>query len=157
LGVFIITFTLIPLLFAGNNRKFFTPLQKMMHKVKYRIATLIGNTGASNLLLLGILNGLLPCGLVYLAFAGSLAVGNALKGSVFMMGFGLGTLPALIGVSYAGQFIRSEWRSKARKAVPYFVLLMGLLLVLRGMNIGIPFSPKFNNSLPYGAAIICHP
>lgn len=92
-----------------------------------------------NVFLIGLLNGLLPCGLVYMAIAGALATGNLLTSSVFMASFGLGTLPAMIGMSFAGSFISLRMRNNIKKAVPYIIGLMGILLILRGLNLNIPY------------------
>ena len=92
-----------------------------------------------NLFLIGLLNGLLPCGLVYMAIAGALATGNILYSSLFMACFGLGTLPAMMTMSFAGSFVSLGMRNKIKKSVPYIVGFMGILLILRGMNLNIPY------------------
>lgn len=100
----------------------------------------------SALLWMGMLNGLLPCGLVYLGLAAAVATGNVWKSTLFMAVFGLGTMPAMFAVSYAGNMINLKWRNKMKAAVPYVVGIMGLLLVLRGMNLNIPYlSPQLGN------------
>ena len=114
------------------------------------------SVGAS--LAVGMLNGLLPCGLVYIALAGALATGNPWQGSAFMAAFGLGTWPTMLALSLAGQTISVRWRSRIRAALPGVMLAMGLLLVLRGLNLGIPYlSPAFfeagGQELP---STICH-
>ncbi len=101
----------------------------------------------ASLFLIGVLNGLLPCGLVYLGVAGAIATGDSVKGSLFMMMFGLGTLPAMLFVSLASNLISVEWRSKVRRAVPVFVAMMACVLILRGMNLGIPYlSPELGKT-----------
>lgn len=96
---------------------------------------------------LGILNGLLPCGLVYLAVAGSIATGDVWKGAAFMALFGLGTLPVMTFVTTASQWISISVRAKMRRLMPVFVIASACLLVLRGMNLGIPYlSPQFSNT-----------
>ena len=92
-----------------------------------------------NLFLIGLLNGLLPCGLVYMAVAGALATGNIVYSGLFMAFFGLGTLPAMLAMSYAGSFVSLTMRNKIKKAVPYILCFMGILLILRGLNLNIPY------------------
>ena len=92
-----------------------------------------------NLFLIGLLNGLLPCGLVYMAVAGALATGNIIYSSLFMACFGLGTLPAMLAMSFAGNFITLSSRNTIKKLVPYIVGIMGILLILRGLNLDIPY------------------
>lgn len=105
--------------------------------------------------LIGIANGLLPCGMVYFAIAGALATGSITGGVVFMALYGLGTMPFMILLSYFGFMISISVRNTMKKIVPYFVAAMAVLLILRGMNLGIPYiSPYFENTS--GKAVICH-
>lgn len=102
---------------------------------------------------LGMANGLLPCGMVYLALAvSSTGVGEAVG---FMVFFGMGTLPLLLGVSVFSRYMGVSMRGRLRKVLPVVVASVGVLLILRGMGLGIPWvSPV----LPAGAreAISCH-
>jgi len=99
------------------------------------------------LFLLGMANGLLPCGMVYLAITGAMAAGTALGGIGFMAAFGIGTFPPLFLLSYFGHSIGIAARNKMKRAVPYFVAVMAILLILRGLNLNIPMvSPLLNNS-----------
>lgn len=91
------------------------------------------------LIIIGLLNGLLPCGLVYLAIAGALSFSSATDAAVFMASFGLGTLPAMATLSFAGGIMTLSIRNKVKKLTPYIMGFMGLLLVLRGMNLNIPY------------------
>ena len=94
---------------------------------------------------IGLLNGFLPCGLVYIALAGALVSTSPLNGSLYMMAFGLGTLPALLMVSLLGNAIGMAFRRGVKKLVPFLILIIGVLFVLRGMNLGIPYiSPKMD-------------
>jgi uncharacterized protein len=97
-----------------------------------------------NMFFLGMANGLLPCGLVYLAVTGALAAGTIGGAAGFMAAFGAGTFPALFLLSYFGFMINIQTRNAMRKAVPYVVACMAVLLILRGMNLNIPYvSPYF--------------
>ena len=98
-----------------------------------------------SLFIIGSLNGLLPCGMVYLALAGAIGSGSLIGGIEFMFLFGLGTLPLMYASSIMGDMISISFRKKVRKAVPVFVAIMGLLFILRGMNLNIPYvSPEIN-------------
>lgn len=115
-------------------------IQKHWNKYIIRWLTpLFHKKNMGNLFLIGLLNGLLPCGLVYMAVAGALATGNIIYSSLFMAFFGLGTLPAMITMSFAGSFISLTMRNRIRKSVPYIIGFMGILLILRGMNLNIPY------------------
>ncbi|WP_298298628.1 sulfite exporter TauE/SafE family protein [Hydrotalea sp.] len=109
----------------------------------------------NNLLFIGILNGLLPCGMVYFAIAGSLAAGSVINGWGFMIAFGLGTLPFMALLSFFGFIINIHTRNYLKKIIPYALGIMAILLIIRGMNLGIPYlSPYFNSTS--GNAISCH-
>lgn len=106
-------------------------------------------------LLLGMANGLLPCGLVYLAVAAALTTGHAGLSSLFMGCFGVGTLPALLAVGYGGMRLNLQWRALFRKAVPFVMLTMGILLILRGLDLNIPFISPLLPQVP-GNGASCH-
>ncbi len=96
---------------------------------------------------IGILNGLLPCGLVYTALAGAVAAGDSFYGALFMLVFGLGTLPALIIISVLGRITKINWQGLIKKALPATMFVLGTLLILRGLSLGIPYiSPDLRNS-----------
>lgn len=113
-------------------------------------------TGPLGFMLLGMANGLLPCGMVYVASAASLTFTQLTSSISFMAAFGAGTLPAMMLVGFGGGFLNMSVRRFFRKSVPFFVAATGILLILRGMNLNIPFiSPGslFNSSTAAG----CHP
>lgn len=92
---------------------------------------------------LGILNGFLPCGMVYAALVNALLAGNPAGSAYAMIAFGIGTLPSMIAVGFAANRINSTMRQKFNKIVPYLLTVVGILIVLRGMNLDIPYlSPK---------------
>jgi len=101
---------------------------------------------------LGILNGLLPCGLVYLALISSVATGGPLNGSLFMLLFGAGTLPAMMAVGFFKQWFTVSLRTKMRKLTPVMLALAGVLLVARGLLIQYPVSSQANPQ----TITICH-
>ena len=115
----------------------FSPVKKQLGKFLKK--------DRKNLLAIGILNGFLPCGLIYFALASSLTT-NSIGGSVvFMALFGFGTFPAMIAVMYLRNHLNNS--PKFTKIVPYMLLIMGVLLVMRGMNLGIPIvSPKIETT-----------
>lgn len=106
-------------------------------------------------LLMGMGNGLLPCGMVYLAIAGALTSSSLLQGMGFMAFFGLGTLPMLVGLQITGRMVPVSFRRQVRKALPYITALVAILLVLRGLNLGIPFISPFL-SPAQGRVVECH-
>jgi len=104
---------------------------------------LFTKSSLGSLLLIGLLNGLLPCGLVYMAIAGAINTNDVMMGVAFMVMFGIGTTPALLIVSLAGNVVSIGFRNKVKKVIPVFIIILGILFILRGMNLGIPYvSPK---------------
>lgn len=90
-------------------------------------------------LFIGVLNGFLPCGLVYVAIAAAIATGSVFKSSLLMFGFGLGTIPVMVLLMYFGKFLSQNIRSKINAVTPYLIMGMAILLIIRGMNLGIPY------------------
>jgi sulfite exporter TauE/SafE len=119
-------------------------------RVKNSLGKLLSSSSPLNLILIGLLNGLLPCGLVYAAIGGSIATGNVIEGAFFMMAFGIGTLPMMFTAVLLSNFISINFRNKIRKIIPIFIILMGCLFILRGLNLGVPYlSPKINVVQPF--------
>ena len=107
------------------------------------------------MLLIGAANGFLPCGMVYFAIAAALATGSVEGGVGFMVSFGLGTIPLMFLLPYFGGMISISVRRNIQKAVPFFIATMAILLILRGLNLGIPYvSPYFDNAA--ARVIPCH-
>jgi sulfite exporter TauE/SafE len=75
--------------------------------------------------LLGMLWGWLPCGLVYSAVAWSLTAGNARDGALLMLGFGIGTLPALLAAGNAMHYLQ-HWVRSARVRATAGVMIIAL-------------------------------
>jgi sulfite exporter TauE/SafE len=74
---------------------------------------------------LGLVWGWLPCGLVYTALAWALASGSAARGALLMLGFGLGTLPALVSMGMAGSWMM-KWRDRPVVRYAAGVVLVGM-------------------------------
>jgi sulfite exporter TauE/SafE len=108
-----------------------------------------------NAFLVGMANGLLPCGMVYAAVAGALVSNSILLSTVFMASFGFATMPAMLLLMLFGSGISIHMRVRLRKLAPYVMMLVAALLILRGMNLGIHrISPQF--PMTGSDAIHCH-
>ena len=107
-------------------------------------------------LFIGFLNGLLPCGLVYVAIAGAVETGNVLHSALFMAAFGAGTFPIMFMVTVLAKYISLQWRNNMRKAVPVFIGMMAILLILRGLNLGMPYISPELKATPTGTHSCCH-
>lgn len=131
------------------------PAFKFVQRLKSHFASLLARRDLSSQFFMGALNGLLPCGLVYVACAGAVATGHILSGIGFMAAFGLGTLPMLLSVSFLGKKLSFSHRQKLQKLIPMSIALVGVLLILRGMALDIPYvSPALGQG--HDAHSACH-
>ncbi len=89
-------------------------------------------------LLSGVANGLLPCGLTYVAAASAVFSPTFLHAAGYMVIFGLGTLPALLLVSVAGHQFSRNFKAWIPLVIPSLAVLAGLLLVLRASLLTFP-------------------
>lgn len=123
--------------------------------LRTQLGRLLSSPTNSSLLGIGMLNGLLPCGMIYIALTSSFLTGSILNGGLFMAAFGLGTVPAMLSAVFFGSYVSQQVRMRLRKTIPVFLACMAALLVLRGLNLGIPF---ISPSLPQegGSEVICH-
>lgn len=159
MGSIMIISVLFPALF-NNGYRLDKNWLSLVGKLKKSIGEMFSIRSFSSLFFIGLLNGLLPCGLVYMAIAGAIGTGNAVQGTLYMILFGLGTIPMLLTISVAGNMMSQAIRGKINKLIPVLVVVVGLLFILRGLDLGIPYlSPekqrieqKFEKSLEQNAA-----
>ena len=141
-GTLMIITVLSPSLFKSN---FSTPgiFNSLLSKVKLALKKLFSIKSRGSLYLIGLLNGLLPCGPLYMAFIISTGTGSAINSAIFMLMFGLGTIPLLFAITILGNFISIAVRNKINNFLPILIVIIGILFILRGLNLGIPYlSPK---------------
>ena len=94
-------------------------------------------------LYLGLLNGFLPCGFVYLGLATAISTNSAYQSALFMFVFGLGTTPLMLLAMIGVNFSKPAFRQKITSFLPYVTLCLGLWFIVRGLNLDIPYlSPK---------------
>jgi sulfite exporter TauE/SafE len=147
---------LLAFLYYFLNHTFSAAWLRSLHGgIQYIMGRLLQSPRLVHYLLLGMANGLLPCGLVYLAIAGSLSTTGIGESMVFMAAFGSGTLPAMLILSFFGVHIKLSLRQQMRKAVPFIIAGMAVLLILRGLNLGIPFVSPVLAGAPQ-PVISCH-
>ena len=113
---------------AFNKYNFSKPIYKIISKVKTALGKALKKKTADTFLTIGFLNGFLPCGLVYMAVFASLATANALQGSLYMVLFGLGTIPLMTTAIYLGKFLNATIKQRIQKAIPVFVVIIGYYL-----------------------------
>ncbi len=125
--------------------------------VKRRLGSLLGNPGLGGIFAAGALNGLLPCGLVYIALSASVMLPSVAQAAGMMYLFGLGTAPMLIGLSLLRQRMQFLRVANVRRMAPVVVVFFGALFLLRGLNLGIPYlSPKVSVTAHSVKASCCH-
>ena len=140
-GILLITMALFS--FGGDFTSKIPAISNALLKVKINLGKLLRKTDYSSRFLTGILNGFLPCGMVYMALTASLAAGGIWQSASFMVFFGLGTFPFMFAAVLFGNILNATVRNKILKIVPVFMLILGALFILRGMELGIPYvSPK---------------
>lgn len=115
------------------------PITRLVTKLKTAMSAQLRRRGFRSLLALGMLNGLLPCGLVYVALAGAVAQGALWSSIEYMAIFGLGTSPMMLALSLSGRMLPPAWRLKLSAAIPVGACLLAVMLILRGMALGIPY------------------
>ncbi|SFU33316.1 hypothetical protein SAMN05216480_101803 [Pustulibacterium marinum] len=132
------------------------PIFKAISNVKSALGKQFKKRSFSSLFSIGFLNGLLPCGLVYMAIFGALALGKPIESALYMIAFGLGTLPLMSAAAYLGNFLTIATRQRIQKLVPVFVAIIGVFFILRGLGLGIPYVSPSNMSLMVKAQPNCH-
>jgi len=86
-------------------------------------------------LLLGALWGWLPCGLVYATVAWSLTTANAFDAALLMLGFGLGTLPAMLLMGNAFNYLKDWVRNPMiRTSAGILIIAFGIYSGLSGLS-----------------------
>jgi sulfite exporter TauE/SafE len=111
-------------------------INKLFNRLEKLMLSQFKKGGTLTLFTIGVLNGLLPCGFVYVGLAGSVTTGSIVQGSLFMALFGLGTVPAMMMMSLAPGFVSRNWRRRINKFIPYLAAVFGIYLIYRGIVVG---------------------
>lgn len=148
-GILIIV-AVVPQIIKSRRTQIYTP-NRFTSAVNNLIGKAIKNKAGH--LYLGLLNGFLPCGFVYLGLATALSTSSTYQSALFMFVFGLGTTPLMLLAMVGVNFSKPTFRQKINKFLPYVTLCLGLWFVVRGLNLDIPYlSPKIIGN----EAVICH-
>lgn len=151
IGVFILIVLLPRKLFKVNFNN------KITNFISKTSQSFWKNKTAKSFLTLGILNGLLPCGMVYIALAGAASTASGISGAMFMAIFGIATMPVMLSINYLPTFLTLKVRKKITKFLPVYSLLLGIFFIIRGLGLGIPIvSPSFENNKGEHTITICH-
>lgn len=150
LGVLIILVVVFPSVLRFSSNKY----EKFSQWLKNAIGKALSINSNSAAFKVGLLNGILPCGLVYMALIGALASGEIMEGMLFMTAFGLGTLPMMMGILVFRNSLPRNVLSGFQKLIPLFLIAFAFLLIWRGIMLDVPLEIKFweANNFP----IMCH-
>ncbi len=142
LGILMIVLVVVPKVFF-KKIALGKPIYGLVSKVKSKLGKELGKRTPDTFLTIGFLNGFLPCGLVYMALLGAVATANPWQGALYMLLFGLGTVPLMTSVAYFKGLFKGKTKGVLQKMIPIFVVVIGALFILRGLGLGIPYvSPK---------------
>ncbi len=160
LGIIVLIGVLIPThffskLFSGGIWK---RMGDSFNRLWFRLSK---KSTASSMLLIGLLNGFLPCGFVYFGLVGAASTPSVVTSAAYMALFGIGTIPVMLATAYAGNFIGIKVRLAVQRFIPIGAIIIALLLILRGLDLGIPYvSPKITTVEKHGQKIVemecCH-
>lgn len=155
IGVSMIIVVLTPeKIFTKYN--FSKPVFRLISRIKTALGSQFRNKSYKSLFTIGLLNGFLPCGMVYVALFGAIAMQSESMGGLYMIVFGLGTVPMMSSVVYINSFLTLPIRNRVQKAIPYVAVVIGVLFILRGLGLGIPYISPSNISLFVQADPNCH-
>lgn len=149
LGIAMILSIVAPALFRGKvkfEQFFFGYAGKMISSFRKLFAI----NSIPSLFFIGLLNGLLPCGLVYIAIAGAINTNDLFNGIFYMIIFGIGTIPIMLAIPLLGNMVGNAFRKRYSKVLSGFIILLGIIFILRGLSLGIPYiSPPKKMLVPH--------
>lgn len=155
IGILMIVAIVIPeKVFAQYN--FSKPIFRLISRMKQVLGSQFKKKSYQSLFTIGLLNGFLPCGMVYVALFGAIAMQSTSLGVLYMVLFGLGTIPLMSSVVYINSMLTLSMRNKIQKTIPYVVVLIGVLFILRGLGLGIPYVSPTTMSLFVQENPNCH-
>lgn len=132
------------------------PVFALVAKLKTALGALLKKRSLASMLGIGFLNGFLPCGLVYVALAGAALTGSGTQGMLYMIAFGVGTIPLMLAASLSGKMIQGRFRFNLQKAIPIALVMLAALFILRGMSLGIPYISPDLDAMAAGGCPGCH-
>lgn len=135
---------------------FSKPVYHLISKVKQQLGKQLKNKSLKSLYLIGLFNGFLPCGMVYAALFGAIAMNNLSLSIAYMALFGLGTIPLMVTVQHLVQFSQLKFKSQIQKMIPVIMVVIGILFIVRGLGLDIPYLSPSLLDLHVQAKANCH-
>jgi sulfite exporter TauE/SafE len=155
LGILMIVVAVVPeKMFAKYN--FSKPVYKIITKIKSSLGQHFKNKSYRSLFTIGLLNGFLPCGMVYVAIFGAIAMQSVSLGILYMILFGIGTIPLLTAVVYLSNILSLSFRKTIQNMIPLVAVIIGMLFIIRGLGLNIPYLSPSNLSLFVQSEANCH-
>lgn len=155
IGILMIMVILLPLK-SFQKVNFSKPIYRIIGKIKSSLGAALKKKSPDTFFTIGFLNGFLPCGLVYMAVFGAVAAGDVYTGSLYMLLFGLGTIPLMTTAVYFSGLLGGAMKNKVQKLIPAFVIIIGLLFIIRGMGLDIPYLSPAETTPEITASSSCH-
>jgi sulfite exporter TauE/SafE len=155
IGVLMIVVILIPERVVARYN-FSKPVFIFISKIKTSLGKQFKDKSYKSLFTIGLLNGFLPCGMVYVALFGAIAMQSESFGVLYMILFGLGTVPMMSSIVYLKSFLTIPIRNKIQKVIPFVAIIIGILFIFRGLGLGIPYISPSDMSLFVQATPNCH-
>jgi sulfite exporter TauE/SafE len=154
-GVLMILIAIIPEKKLAQYN-FSKPIYKLISTVKTQLGLQFKNKSYKSLFLIGLFNGYLPCGMVYVALFGAMAMNHVFLGSLYMILFGLGTIPLMAVVVNFFKSTSFTFYAKFQKAIPVLMIFMGILFIVRGFGLNIPYVSPSSMNLHIQSEVNCH-
>lgn len=114
-------------------------LYRLIGRIKSSLGAALKKKTPDTFFTIGFLNGFLPCGLVYMAVFGAIAAGSIYTGSLYMLLFGIGTIPLMTTAVYFSGLLGGIIKKRVQRFIPVFVIIIGVLFIIRGMGLDIPY------------------
>lgn len=154
-GILMITIAIVPeKVFMKYN--FSKPVYRVISKVKSSLGSQFKRKSPDALFTIGLLNGFLPCGLVYAALFGAIAMPNLTLSISYMLLYGLGTIPMMSAVVFISNIFSLSLRNKLQKIIPVVAVFIGILFIIRGLGLDLAYLSPSNTNLFVKANASCH-
>jgi uncharacterized protein len=137
-GILILVFLFFPSRTTSKVSSFLG-ISKFVFKVKQQLGSFLKTRTVGGFAVIGLMNGLLPCGFVYLALAASISTPSVFESSLYMALFGFGTVPAMLLLAFSGKMVSMRFRGFINRAIPYAACVIAILFILRGLSLNIPY------------------
>lgn len=125
---------------------FITPLlQTVTNFLKKAFAGHLRQKTSMSVFILGTLNGLLPCGLTFIALTWCLSLAGPIDGLFFMLLFGMGTLPVMLGVTALIPLFVKKFNWNVQGLASSMMIISGIILIARVFFVHLPHAPSGNS------------